>query len=79
MPATAPASPAARLAEAFATIEELRDHLPVSLYNHIGDGLCSWIGGGSWDNDPDIMRRILPVIFDRLFKEQEGGGGEEAA
>lgn len=64
-----------RIADAFATLEELSNYLPERLGNSIGDAFCDYLDEAKWMSHPRTMRMILPAIL-ALRDERCGLKGE---
>jgi hypothetical protein len=55
---------AAKLANAFATIEEHRRFMPVKVYNLIADAIQEFYDLAEWQSDHEVLRKVLPHIVE---------------
>lgn len=51
------------LAQAFATIEKLRNYIPARIYSQLADSISEFIHIAPWSSTPEIMVKSLPPIL----------------
>jgi hypothetical protein len=69
-----------RLAEAFATLEELQHYLNDAFYNRLADASMDLFTDTQWQSKPHLMRKILPILLQELIEMQDAlkaAGGEK--
>jgi hypothetical protein len=65
-------TPAARLSEAFATIEELHDYIPADIYNPMGEAITDWmVNKEDVLTNPETMRAGFPGMLRVILGESE--------
>lgn len=64
------------ISNAWATIEELSDHLPMRAYDLMHEGLCELIDKVQWQSKPELIRRILPILLEDQIAEEQGVGAK---
>jgi hypothetical protein len=44
------------------------------MYDSIHDALCELIDAAQWQNKPDLLRRILPILLEDQLAQEDGKG-----